>query len=55
MQDSVLAGELSPGNSIFNYQCVSLIKSDGKSLNLIVKDQSDIMVLINMIQATIIE
>ena len=58
MQNTILTGEDrkeegETPSSIFNYHCVSLIRTDGTSLDLIVKDQSDIMVLINIVQATI--
>ena len=35
--------------SIFNWQCVSFIRYNGTSLDFVVKDQSDIMVLINVV------
>ena len=37
--------------SVFNWQCVSFIRKNGTSLDLILKDKSDIMVLINVVQS----
>ena len=36
---------------VFNWQCISFIRKTGTSLDLTVKDQSDMMVLINVVQS----
>ena len=38
-------------DDVFNWQLVSFIRKNGTSLDLLVKDQSDIMVLINVVQS----
>ena len=44
---------LSEKQRFFNWQCVSLVRANGTTLDLLVYDASDLMVLINVVQAAI--
>ena len=45
--------KLSEKQRFFNWQCVSLVRENGTTLDLLIYDSSDLMVLINVVQAAI--